>query len=82
LPVLIAVLGHVFVLGALLLLRLQRHGDPLGWVLTAILLLGSVRTISFEVTHARRPGALTVVVLTCWLASAVLAWLGAWSGAF
>ena len=74
-PVLIAILGHIWVVLGLLLLRLARRGDALSWVVLLGLLLASVWAISFEVQCTRRPGGLTAVVISTWLLSAGLAWV-------
>ena len=74
-PVLIAILGHVWVVVALVLLGVWR--DTAGAVTWAVLIglgLGSLALVVTELRLFRRPGGMTAVVLGSWLASGVIAY--------
>jgi hypothetical protein len=78
-PVLVALLGHVLVLIAPLLLALWR-GNPGASVPLTVLILASFWLCKTEHEANGRLGAVTGVVLGSWLASAGLAWVAHTTG--
>ena len=74
LPVLLAALGHVWMLQVILLLRVVRDGDGHSWGVLLGALLVSVWMVSFERKCMHRMGRLSVMVISSWILSAALAW--------
>lgn len=81
-PVLLAILGHVVVVLAPLVLYVVRSGSGRATGILAALTLVSVGLVGFETVRFRRPGAVTVVVLCTWATSLGLAWLADRTGVF
>lgn len=81
-PVAFALLGHVVVLIAPMMLFVQRHGSINSLVVLILLALGSVALVRFELKYRRMPGAVTVTLVLTWASSAGIAWLSDYYGVF
>jgi hypothetical protein len=79
-PVLVALLGHVVVGLAPLMLVVWRTGNPTALVLLGLLSLGTAGLVGFEALRFHRPGAVTLTCALTWLSSGALAWLGERTG--
>lgn len=79
-PVLIAVLGHVVVALAPLMLWAWRTGSGVAVALLVIAAAASLALCTFELWRFRRPRAVTLVLLGLWAASVAAAWFGERSG--
>lgn len=79
-PVLVAVLGHVAVALAPLLLYAWRNGSVAAAGASVVVAVASVGAIGFEVARFRRPGGVTVSVLATWAASMLVAWIALRTG--
>lgn len=75
-PVLVAILGHIVILLAFLLVGAWREGisPPLAGI--AALGVVSVGLVNAEVRYRRRPGAVAITVVLTWLVSAGVAAVG------
>jgi hypothetical protein len=81
-PVLLVLIGHAAAfLGMAMLLGL-RDGRIPSLLLLALLAVASLRASAVEFGARRRPGALTGLIGSVWLASAGLAWLAHHYGVF
>jgi len=81
-PVLFALLGHVVVLIAPMMLFVHRHHSINSIVVLSVLALGSVALIRFEIKYRRLPGGVTLTIALTWLSSAALAWISDYYGVF
>ena len=81
-PVLVALLGHVVVIFAPLVLYVVRTRSPTALGALSLLVLASVGLVGFETVRFRRPGGVTLVVLATWAVSLGLAWLADRTGTF
>jgi hypothetical protein len=79
-PVLVALLGHVMVGLAPLMLLVWRTGNGTALVLLGGLLLGTAGLVTFEGVRFGRPGPVTFTCALTWLSSGALAWLGESTG--
>lgn len=79
-PVWIAVLGHVVVVLAGLMLVVWREGTPEAWVGLVVLLLGSAALSVQELRVSGRPGPVIASLSLTWLASVGLGWLSEATG--
>lgn len=80
-PVLFALVGHVLVLIAPMLLHLWR-GDVSASLPLTVTILGSFWLCKTEHESTGRLGGMTVVVLGSWIASFGLAWLADATGVY
>jgi hypothetical protein len=78
-PVLVALLGHVVIVIAPILLGLARGNAAMALPLT-MLVMGSFWLCKTDVQAGGRPGAVSLVVLLTWLMSALTGWAGGASG--
>jgi hypothetical protein len=81
-PVLFALLGHVVVIMAPMMLFVNRHGSVKSLVGLIGLGLLSAALIRFEIRYRRRPAGITLALLLTWISSAALAWLSDYYGVF
>jgi hypothetical protein len=79
-PVLVALLGHVVVGLAPLMLTVWRTGNSTAIFLLSVLLLGTAGLVGFEGVRFHRPGAVTLACVLTWLSGGALAWLGERTG--
>lgn len=79
-PVLVALLGHVVVVLAPLMLWSWRTGSGVAAGLLVGLGLGSLGLCAFELWRFRRPGAVTLTLLVLWAVSVGAAWFGERTG--
>lgn len=73
-PVLIALLGHVVLLFAVMILAFARSLNPLAGFGVGLLVLGSVDLVRNERAAMGRLGRVTWTVVLTWLASLLTAW--------
>lgn len=78
-PVLIALLGHVVIVIAPLLLGLARGNPAMALPLTVLVML-SFWLCKTEIQASRRPGVVSAVVALTWIASAIVGWGGGATG--
>jgi hypothetical protein len=69
LPVLIAVMGHIVILVALVVLEAWRSRNPFAIAATVLLLAGTVRVLFEEWRRLRRLGPLSATLAIAWLAT-------------
>lgn len=69
LPVLIAVMGHIVILVALVVLEAHRSRNPLAIAATGLLLVGTMRVLFEEWRRLRRLGPLSATLATGWVAT-------------
>ena len=81
-PVLFALLGHVVVIIAPMMLFVHRHNSVRSMILLSLLAVGSAALVRFEVKYRRLPGGVTLTVILTWLCSAGLAWISDYYGVF
>lgn len=75
-PVALAVLGHVMIIIAPVMLWAWRDGNLLAYMALFLLGSGTVNLMWLEVRHSRRPGAVSLAMLLTWSAAAGVAWMG------
>ena len=81
-PVLVALLGHVVVGIAPLVLYVVREGGLRSELFLATLVLGSLGLVGFELWRFRRPGGVTAALVGTWITSLGLAWIFDRTGVF
>lgn len=81
-PVLLALLGHVVVAIAPMLLAAWRTREPWAFVGLAAMVALSAWLVGFELRRFHRPRGVTAVVVGTWLCSVGLAWLADRTGTF
>ena len=81
-PVLFALLGHVAMLMAPMMLFVNRHGSVNSAVALIALALATAALIRFEVRYRRRPGGVTLSMVLTWGSAAAIAWLSDYYGVF
>lgn len=81
-PVWIALIGHVVVGVAGLLLVGIRSGLPEAWIAVGLLGLGSLWLVGKEWQVRSSPGGVTLTVVLGWLLSGGLVWLAERTGMF
>ena len=74
-PVAVAVLGHVVVVLAPLMLVLWRTGSVAAGMALGVLLVASLWPVRWEVGAQGRPGCATGVLVVVWVVSGLTAWL-------
>lgn len=75
-PVAFAVMGHLMILTAPVMLWAWRDGNLLAYLGVFLLLSGTVRLMAFEVVNLRRPGRVCVALLITWGGALGMAWAG------
>lgn len=80
-PVLVAILGHVVVLIAPMLLGIWRGAAIMAVPLTAVL-MGSFSLIRMEVRSIGRPRWFTFTVVGCWVGAVLVAYITGVNGIF
>ena len=81
-PVLVALLGHVVVGIAPLVLYVVRTGSVEAGLVLVGLVLASVGLVGFEVFRFRWPGGVTAALVATWATSLGLAWVADRTGTF
>jgi len=81
-PVLFALLGHVVVIIAPMMLFVQRHGSVKSLIGLCLMAFVSAAFIRFELKYRRRPGGVSFTVLLTWASAAGLAWISDYYGVF
>jgi len=81
-PVAFALIGHVVMLIAPMMLFVHRHRSTNSIVILTLLAVGSAALVRFEFKYRRMPGPVTVVVALTWMSSAGLAWISDYYGVF
>jgi hypothetical protein len=69
LPVLIAVMGHIVILVALVVLEAHRSRNPFAIIVTAMLAVGTLRVLVEEWKRLRRLGPLSATLAMGWAAT-------------
>jgi hypothetical protein len=69
LPVLIAVMGHVVIIAALVVLAAWRSRNPLAIAAVAVLVVATVRVLIEEWRRLGRPGPLSATLAAGWVAT-------------
>jgi hypothetical protein len=80
LPVLLALLGHVVIVLAPLMLWAWRTGSGLAAVLLVALAAATTGLCAFEAVRFRRPGVVTLTLSGLWVVSAAVAWFAGRAG--
>ena len=79
-PVLVAVLGHVSIALAPLLLVVWRTGSTAAGVAAVGIAIASIAAIGLELARFRRPGGVTVALVATWGAAVLIAWIAERTG--
>ena len=75
-PVALALLGHVMIVLAPVMLFAWRDGNPFAYLALFLVISGTVHLMWLEVRHIRRPGAVTLALTLTWAAAVGVAWAG------
>lgn len=75
-PVAFAVMGHVMILVAPVILWAGRDGNLLAYMILFLLVSGTIRLMVIELARLRQPGRVCVALLITWAGALGAAWAG------